>query len=62
MVTASVMKGLKAVFHKFYLVHSSLLCLKWDYYLQTILEKDQDKNNQRKTTPSYEVYQVYIEE
>ena len=56
------MKGLKAVFHKFHLVHSSLLCLKWDYYQQKILEKNQDKNNQRKTTPSYEVYQVYIEE
>ena len=23
--------------------------------------KNQDKNNQRKTTPSYEVYQIYIE-
>ena len=23
--------------------------------------KNQDKNNQRKTTPIYEVYQIYIE-
>ena len=36
------------------------------YYQMKLLptenaRKNQDKNNQRKTTPSYEVYQIYIE-
>ena len=37
------------------------------YYQMKLLptenaRKNQDKNNQRKTTPSYEVYQIYIED
>ena len=37
------------------------------YYQMKLLptekaRKSQDKNNQRKTTPSYEVHQIYIED